>query len=95
MSVSVTATSANWSQVIAGVDHDPASASRLRDWTVAYWEALHPFNAGGGYVNFLMDEGQDRVRATYGDNYDRLASIKARYDPGNLFSVNQNIRPAG
>ena len=85
---------ANWSQVIVGVDHDPASATRLRDWTVAYWEALHLFNERGGYVNFLMDEGQDRVRATYRGNYDRLARVKAEYDPGNLFYVNQNIRPA-
>ncbi|HEX5858629.1 MAG TPA: FAD-binding oxidoreductase [Microbacterium sp.] len=84
---------ATWSQVIVGVDHDPASASILRDWTVAYWEALHPFNERGGYVNFLMDEGQDRVRATYRGNYDRLARVKAVYDPGNLFHVNQNIHP--
>lgn len=85
----------HWSMVIAGVDHDPANADALREWAIEYWEALHPYSDGGAYVNFLMDEGQDRVRATYGDNYDRLASIKARYDPGNLFSVNQNIRPAG
>jgi FAD/FMN-containing dehydrogenase len=50
---------------------------------------------GGSYVNFMMDEGYDRVRATYQDNYDRLAKIKAKYDPDNFFHVNQNIRPAG
>jgi FAD/FMN-containing dehydrogenase len=67
----------------------------VRDWTVGYWEALHPFSAGGAYVNFMMaDEGQERVRATYGDNYDRLAKIKAEYDPENVFHINQNIRPA-
>jgi FAD/FMN-containing dehydrogenase len=86
---------ARWAQVIVGVDPDPANADRLRDWTVGYWEALHPFSLGGAaYTNFLMDEGQDRVRASYGANYERLARIKAKYDPGNLFHVNQNIRPA-
>jgi FAD/FMN-containing dehydrogenase len=84
-----------WSQVIIGVDADPASAGALRDWTVGYWEALHPYSAGGAYVNFMMDEGQERVQATYRDNYDRLARIKATYDPDNVFRVNQNIRPAG
>ena len=83
-----------WSQVIIGVDPDPASATELRDWTVGYWEALHPYSAGGAYVNFMMDEGQERVQATYRHNYDRLAQIKATYDPDNVFRVNQNIRPA-
>ena len=63
---------ARWSQVIIGVDPDPALAPALRDWTVGYWDAVHPYSAGGAYVNFMMDEGQDRVKATYGDNYDRL-----------------------
>ena len=52
-----------------------------------------PFR-GGAYVNFMMEEGDDRIRATYGKNYDRLARIKKRYDPTNLFRVNQNIKPA-
>ncbi len=86
---------AHFAQVIVGVDPDPAKAKELRDWTVAYWEALHPYSAGGAYVNFMMDEGQERVRATYGDNYDRLAQVKAMYDPDNVFRVNQNIRPEG
>ena len=64
-------------------------------WAVRYWEALHPTSAGGAYVNFMMDEGTDRVRASYGRNYDRLARIKASYDPGNFFRTNQNIKPAG
>ncbi|HEX5500346.1 MAG TPA: BBE domain-containing protein, partial [Thermomicrobiales bacterium] len=85
---------AQWAEVIVGVDPDPAKASELKDWCVSYWEALHPYSAGGAYVNFMMDEGQERVRATYRDNYDRLAAIKRRYDPTNLFRVNQNIRPA-
>ena len=50
---------------------------------------------GGAYVNFLMDEGEDRVKAAYGGNYERLAQVKRRYDPDNTFHVNQNIRPAG
>lgn len=83
-----------FSQVIVGVDADPASAVALSAWAKDYHDALHPYSAGGGYVNFMMDEGLDRVRATYGSNYDRLASIKAIYDPQNVFRVNQNIRPA-
>jgi FAD/FMN-containing dehydrogenase len=65
-------------------------------WTRDYWSALHPHSAGGAYVNMMMDaedEGRDRVRASYGSNYDRLAKIKAKYDPDNLFRVNQNIKP--
>lgn len=85
---------ATWSQVIVGVDPDPAQAEAIRDWAVAYWEALHPFSAGGSYVNFLMEEGQERVQATYRGNYARLAAVKARYDPENFFHVNQNIKPA-
>jgi FAD/FMN-containing dehydrogenase len=83
-----------FSQVIVGVDPDPANAGKIKEWTVDYWDATHPYSAGGAYVNFMMDEGQDRVRATYGDNYNRLAEIKAIYDPENLFRVNQNIQPA-
>jgi len=85
---------ANWAQVIVGVDPDPANAGLLADWTKNYWSALHPHSSGGAYVNFMMDEGQERVRATYRDNYPRLARIKATYDPNNLFRVNQNIQPA-
>ena len=85
---------AKWAEVIVGVDPDPRNAGRLRDWTVGYWEALHPYSMGGAYVNFLMDEGQERVQATYGPNYARLAAIKRRFDPSNVLHVNQNIRPA-
>jgi hypothetical protein len=85
---------ARWASVYAGVDHDPANAQTIRDWTIDYFEALHPFSAGGAYVNMMMDEGQERVRAAYRDNYDRLAQVKAKYDPSNLFRVNQNIQPA-
>ncbi len=65
----------------------------IRDWSVGYQEALHPYSAGGAYVNMMMDEGQERVRASYRGNYDRLARVKAAYDPANAFRVNQNIRP--
>jgi len=82
-----------WGSVFAGVDPDPANAESIRSWCVDYFEALHPYSAGGAYVNMMMDEGQDRVRASYGANYDRLARIKAQYDPNNLFRVNQNIQP--
>ena len=84
-----------WSQVIVGVDPDPANKDRIVQWAKRYWEAMRPYGAGGAYVNFMMDdEGDARVRASYGDNYERLARIKASYDPENFFRVNQNIRPA-
>ncbi|HEY1316628.1 MAG TPA: FAD-binding oxidoreductase [Gaiella sp.] len=84
---------ANWSQVFVGVDPDAASAAALKRWVVDYWEALHPYAAGGAYVNFMMDEGQERVKATYGPNYPRLQRVKGEYDPENVFRVNQNITP--
>ena len=84
---------ANWGEVIVGVDPDPANGERISAWAKTYWDALHPYSAGGAYVNFMMDEGQERVQATYRDNYPRLAEVKQRYDPTNLFRVNQNIRP--
>ncbi|CAN7710316.1 FAD-binding oxidoreductase [Rhizobium sp. LjRoot258] len=86
---------ATWSMVIAGIDSNPQQAGALTRWGRAYWEAVHKFNPGGAYVNFMMDdEGEARVKASYGDNYPRLAAIKKKYDPANLFRVNQNIRPA-
>jgi hypothetical protein len=83
-----------WSQVIVGVDPDPANRQAITDWARGYYDAMHPYGAGGAYVNFMMEEGEDRIRATYRDNYDRLAAVKAKYDPGNFFRVNQNIKPA-
>jgi FAD/FMN-containing dehydrogenase len=82
-----------WSQVIVGVDPNPANNERMTAWARAYWEALHPHSAGGAYVNFMMEEGQERIQATYGDNYERLVEVKSKYDPENLFRINQNIRP--
>ena len=83
---------ASYSQVIVGVDPDPQKMPGIIPWVKGYWEALHPYSAGGAYVNFMMEEGQERVQATYRDNYRRLAEIKVKYDPNNLFRVNQNIR---
>jgi len=83
-----------FSQVIVGVDPDPANREKITSWARGYYDALHPFGAGGAYVNFMMEEGEDRVRNSYRDNYDRLAKVKAKYDPDNFFRVNQNIKPA-
>jgi FAD/FMN-containing dehydrogenase len=85
---------ATWSMVICGIDPNPAKAPTLKAWAKAYWDAIHPHNLKGAYLNFMMEEGEDRIRATYGDNYDRLAAIKKKYDPTYFFRVNQNIKPA-
>ena len=84
-----------FAEVIVGVDPDPANRETITNWCKRYWEAVHPYSAGGAYVNFMMEEGQERVQSTYRDNYDRLVSIKKKYDPANFFRLNQNIRPAG
>ncbi|WP_454754253.1 FAD-binding oxidoreductase [Cupriavidus necator] len=84
---------ANFASVIVGVDPDAANNDRMTRWAKDYWLALHPYAAGGGYINMMMDEGNDNVKAAYRDNYARLAEIKRKYDPENLFRVNQNIRP--
>ena len=84
-----------WAEVIYGTEPDPASADSVRKWTLDYFDATHPYSAtGGAYINFMMDEGQDRVKATYRSNYGRLSRVKAQYDPENTFRVNQNIQPA-
>jgi FAD/FMN-containing dehydrogenase len=81
--------------VIAGVEAEPAKADEVKQWTRNYWSAVHPYDLPGAYPNFMMDdEGDDRVRATFGDNYPRLSAIKQQFDPHNLFHVNHNIRPA-
>ncbi len=66
----------------------------MSQWARDHWEALHPTSAGGGYINFMMSEGHDRIVASYRRNYDRLTRVKARYDPDNFFHVNQNSQPA-
>ncbi len=86
---------AKYAGVFVGIDPDPANAEKITDWAKAYWEALHPYSSGGAYLNFIMDEGQERIKASYRDNYDRLTGIKQKYDPNNFFRVNQNIVPAG
>ncbi|WP_245892992.1 FAD-binding oxidoreductase [Devosia naphthalenivorans] len=87
---------ARWSMVIAAIDANPQMAGSLTRWGRDYWEAVHQFNPGGAYVNFMMDdEGEARVRASYGDNYQRLVAMKGKFDPANLFHINQNIRPSG
>ncbi|MBA2742046.1 MAG: FAD-binding oxidoreductase [Actinobacteria bacterium] len=84
---------ARWVQVTVGVDPDPDNVQPAKQWARDYWDALHPYSMGGGYVNMLMDEGQERVRSTYRENYGRLAELKRKYDPDNLFRVNWNISP--
>jgi FAD/FMN-containing dehydrogenase len=85
-----------WAGVMAGIDPDPANLAAITDWAHSYWQELHPTSAGGAYVNMMMeDEGRERVLASYRGNYDRLAQIKHRYDPGNLFHINHNILPRG
>jgi FAD/FMN-containing dehydrogenase len=85
---------ANFALVIVGIDPNPATADVITRWCKGYFDAVHQYSAGGAYVNFMMDEGQERVQASFRDNYARLARIKGKYDPDNLFRVNQNIRPA-
>ena len=85
---------ATWAEVIVGVDSDPANKDIITNWAREYWNALHPYSTGGAYINFMMDEGEARIKATYGDNYKKLVKVKTKYDPQNLFRVNQNIKPA-
>jgi FAD/FMN-containing dehydrogenase len=73
---------------------DPADDKRCIDWARDFFNASAPFASGGVYVNFLTADEGDRVRSAYGSNYDRLAKVKRRYDPENLFRMNQNIEPA-
>jgi FAD/FMN-containing dehydrogenase len=83
-----------WAQVMVGVDPNPANKQKIISWARQYYDALHPYSAGGAYVNFMMEEGEDRVKATYRGNYERLAKLKSKFDPDNLFRVNQNIKPS-
>jgi FAD/FMN-containing dehydrogenase len=83
-----------YSPVIAGMWESPADNEANIAWVRAYYEALVPYSAEGGYVNFMDGDDQSRVVANYRGNYDRLAAVKAEYDPANVFHLNQNIRPA-
>ena len=83
-----------WAQVIVGVDPEPKNAEVITDWCKNYYDELKPYAVNtGAYVNFMMDEGQERIKASYKDNYERLVSIKTKYDPENFFHINQNVKP--
>jgi FAD/FMN-containing dehydrogenase len=84
---------ATFATVIAGMWPDPADNEKNTAWVKDYYQALEPHSLAGGYVNFMAGDDQGRVRDNYKGNYDRLASIKKTYDPGNLFHLNQNIEP--
>jgi hypothetical protein len=73
---------------------DPADTESNLEWTEGLFEAMQPHMEESVYVNNLGEEGQDRVRAAYGDNYARLTALKTSYDPDNLFRVNQNVKPS-
>jgi FAD/FMN-containing dehydrogenase len=84
---------ARFATVIAAMYPDPADTPDNVAWVREYHAALSQHSAGGGYVNFMMEEGQERIAATYRDNYQRLIEVKRTYDPANLFRMNQNIKP--
>jgi FAD/FMN-containing dehydrogenase len=88
--------SSEWMLSIDATWDDPADDERNIAWTRAFWDDAHRFSQGKTYFNFpgLLEEGDSAVRASYGANHDRLARIKAKYDPENLFRLNPNIRPA-
>ena len=85
---------AQFATVIAGMWPEPADNTKNIKWVKDYYAALQPHSAAGGYVNFMADDDQGRVRENYKGNYERLAQVKRKYDPSNLFHVNQNIKPA-
>ena len=85
---------ATFATVIAGMWPDPADNDANTAWVKDYYAATAPHSEEGGYVNFMAEDDQSRIRANYRGNYDRLAETKRRYDPDNLFRHNQNIQPA-
>ena len=85
---------ATFATVIAGMWPDPAENDANTAWVRDYYDATAPHSEEGGYVNFMAEDDQDRIRANYKGNYERLASLKREHDPGNLFRLNQNIKPA-
>ncbi len=86
---------ATFATVIAGMWPDPAQNEDNIKWVRDYYDAIAPQSEEGGYINFMSGDDQDRIRANYRGNYDRLTEVKQNYDPGNLFHLNQNIKPSG
>jgi FAD/FMN-containing dehydrogenase len=84
---------ATFATVIAGMWPDPADNERNTMWVRDYYDATAPLSEEGGYINFMAGDDQDRIRANYRGNYDRLVEVKRVYDPGNLFHQNHNIAP--
>jgi len=84
---------ANFATVIAGMWPDASQNEANIAWVRNYYEATAPHSEAGGYINFMSGDDQDRIKANYRGNYDRLVDVKRRYDPGNLFHLNQNIKP--
>jgi FAD/FMN-containing dehydrogenase len=84
---------ATFATVIAGMWPDPSQNEDNIAWVRGFYEATAPHSEEGGYINFMAGDDQDRIRVNYRDNYDRLVDIKRKYDPDNLFRLNQNIRP--
>lgn len=85
---------ANFAEVIVAIAPDSSNKDQMINWARDYWQALHPYSSGGAYINMMMDEGQDNVKAAYRDNYQRLVTVKNKYDAKNLFNINQNIAPS-
>ncbi|MCG8578944.1 MAG: FAD-binding oxidoreductase [Bacteroidales bacterium] len=83
-----------WVQVIVGVDPEPVNKEKVTNWCRSYYDAMIPFAIKGAYVNFMMKEGEERIRSSYRENYDKLVGIKTKYDPDNIFHINQNIKPS-
>lgn len=82
-----------WDSLPTSVWTDPAKSETQFQWVRDWWELMEPFSLGGEYVNNLGEVGEDRVRASYGGNYERLVSLKNKYDPTNFFRLNANIPP--
>lgn len=80
-------------QLFVGIDPDPENKEKITHWCRKYYDAMLPYVDKGAYINFMMKEGDDRVKLAYRSNYDRLVEVKRKYDPENFFHVNQNIKP--
>ena len=85
---------AQYDNFAASVWADPRESEMHRQWVREWWDLMSPFSIGAEYVNNLGEEGEDRVRAAYGDNYERLVALKNKYDPTNFFRLNANIEPS-